>query len=140
MINGIRLSENNLSPQQRRIRLMELSGIQITDKQKKRLEPRTCLNEVVSMKEIPKNRKSLVPQKVKPQPEDEIDLLEILKEMGYGESEDLTDDFESDELEEETISNMSRTELKQMIQGIVLDSMDEHDDLNEIIENITKNS
>lgn len=140
MINGIRLSENNLSPQQRRIRLMELSGIQITDKQKKRLEPRTCLNEVVSMKEIPKNRKSLVPQKVKPQPEDEIDLLEILKEMGYGESEDLTDDFESDESEEETISNMSREQLKQMIQGIVLDSMDEHDDLNEIIENITKNS
>lgn len=140
MINGIRLSENNLSPQQRRIRLMELSGIQITDKQKKRLEPRTCLNEVVSMKEIPKNRKSLVPQKVKPQPEDEIDLLEILKEMGYGESEDLTDDFESDESEEETISNMSKSELKQMIQGIVLDSMDEHDDLNEIIENITKNS
>ena len=140
MINGIRLSENNLSPQQRRIRLMELSGIQITDKQKKRLEPRTCLNEVVSMKEIPKNRKSLVPQKVKPQPEDEIDLLEILKEMGYGEEDDLTDDFESDESEEETISNMSKSELKQMIQGIVLDSMDEHDDLNEIIENITKNS
>ena len=140
MINGIRLSENNLSPQQRRIRLMELSGIQITDKQKKNLQPRKCINEVVSMKEIPKNRKSLVPQKVKPQPEDEIDLLEILKEMGYGESEDLTDDFESDESEEETISNMSKSELKQMIQGIVLDSMDEHDDLNEIIENITKNS
>ena len=142
MINGIRLSENNLSPQQRRIRLMELGNVPISEKQKKNLQPRNCkcINEVVSMKEIPKNRKSLVPQKVKPQPEDEIDLLEILKEMGYGESEDLKDDFEPDESEEETISNMSKSELKQMIQGIVLDSMDEHDDLNEIIENITKNS
>jgi len=46
--------------------------------------------------------------------------LEILKEMGYGESEDLTDDFESDESEEETISNMSREQLKQMIQLQVL--------------------
>ena len=139
MINGIRLSENNLSPQQRRIRLMELGNIPLNEKQKKNLQPRKCINEVVSMKEIPKNRKSLVPQKVKPQPEDEIDLLEILKEMGYGESEDLTDDFESDELEEETISNMSRTELKQLIQGIVLDSLDEEEELHEIIENITKN-
>ena len=34
---------------------------------------------------------------------------------------------------------MSKSELKQMIQGVVLDSLDEEDDLNEIIENITKN-
>ena len=59
--------------------------------------------------------------------------------MGYGESEDLEDDFESDVEEDETISNMSREELKTMIQGIVLDTMEEEDDLNEIIENITKN-
>ena len=59
--------------------------------------------------------------------------------MGYGESEDLGDDFESDVEEDETISNMSIEELKQMIQGIVLDTMEEEDDLNEIIENITKN-
>ena len=32
---------------------------------------------------------------------------------------------------------MSREELKQMIQSIVLDTMEEEDDLNEIIENIT---
>ena len=138
MINGIRLSENNLSPQQRRIRLMELSGIQITDKQKKRLEPRTCLNEVVSMKEIPKNRKSLVPQKVKPQPEDSIDLEEVLREMGYGEDDDLrahpTDEMEEDD----EVGSMSRDELKQMIEDIVLSTLDEQDDLNEIIENLTK--
>ena len=141
MINGIRLSENNISPQQRRIRLMELGNIPLNEKQKKNLQPRNCkcINESVSMVEIPKNRKSLVPKKPHPQPEDEIDLEEILKEMGYGESEDLGDDFESDVEEDETISNMSREELKTMIQGIVLDTMEEEDDLNEIIENITKN-
>ena len=141
MINGIRLSENNISPQQRRIRLMELGNIPLNEKQKKNLQPRNCkcINESVSMKEIPKNRKSLVPKKPHPQPQDEIDLEEILKEMGYGESEDLGYDFESDVEEDETISNMSREELKTMIQGIVLDTMEEEDDLNEIIENITKN-
>jgi hypothetical protein len=141
MINGIRLSENNISPQQRRIRLMELGNITLNEKQKKNLQPRNCkcINESVSMVEIPKNRKSLVPKKPHPQPQDEIDLEEILKEMGYGESEDLGDDFESDVEEDETISNMSIEELKQMIQGIVLDTMEEEDDLNEIIENITKN-
>ena len=141
MINGIRLSENNISPQQRRIRLMELGNIPLNEKQKKNLQPRNCkcINESVSMVEIPKNRKSLVPKKSQPQPEDEIDLEEILKEMGYGESEDLGDDFESDVEEDETISNMSIEELKQMIQGIVLDSLDEQEELHEYIENITKN-
>ena len=141
MINGIKLHENNISMNQRRLRLMELGNIPLNEKQKKNLQPRNCkcINETVSMVEIPKNRKSLVPKKPHPQPEDEIDLEEILKEMGYGESEDLGDDFESDVEEDETISNMSREELKTMIQGIVLDTMEEEDDLNEIIENITKN-
>jgi len=141
MINGIKLNENNISMNQRRLRLMELGNVPLTEKDKLRLKPRNCkcINESVSMVEIPKNRKSLVPKKSQPQPEDEIDLLEILKEMGYGESKDLGDDFESDVEEDETISNMSIEELKQMIQGIVLDTMEEEDDLNEIIENITKN-
>jgi len=99
MINGIRLSENNISPQQRRIRLMELGNIPLNEKQKKNLQPRNCkcINESVSMVEIPKNRKSLVPKKPHPQPEDEIDLLEILKEMGYSDEEDLRDDIDEDE-------------------------------------------
>ena len=141
MINGIRLNESNISPQQRRIRLMELGNIPLNEKQKKNLQPRNCkcINESVSMVEIPKNRTQLVPKKPHPQPQDEIDLEEILKEMGYGESEDLGDDFESDVEEDETISNMSREELKTMIQNIVLDTMEEEDDLNEIIENLTKN-
>ena len=125
MINGIRLNENNISLNQRRLRLMELSGIQITDKQKKRLKPRTCLNEVVSMVEIPKNRMGVVPQKPQPQlQDDEVDLR---------------DDFESDEEEDDNILNMSKTELKQMIRDVVLETLDEEDDINEIIENLTKN-
>ena len=132
MINGIKLKDSNLSPNQRRIRLMELSGITISEREKKRL-----LNESVSMVEIPKNKKVVVPSK--PQPEDEIDLDEILQELGFFESEDVEDDFTDGVEEDDSISNMSREELKPMIQGIVLDTMEEEEDLNEIIENLTKN-
>ena len=34
---------------------------------------------------------------------------------------------------------MSKSELKQMIQGVVLDSLDEQEELHEYIENIPKN-
>jgi hypothetical protein len=141
MINGIKLNENNISMNQRRLRLMELGNVPLTEKDKLRLKPRgcKCINETVSMVEIPKNRKSLVPKKPHPQPEDEIDLLEILKEMGYSDEEDLRDDIDEDEGYNDFIGMMSKSELKQMIQGIVLDSLDEEDDLNEIFENITKN-
>ena len=136
MINGIKLKNSNLSPNQRRIRLMELSGIPISEKQKKKL-----LNESVSMVEIPKNRKGVVPKKPHLQPEDEIDLEEILNELGYydNEEDDLREDFTDEVEEDDSISNMSREELKQMIQGIVLDTMDEEEELHEIIENLTKN-
>jgi len=137
MINGIKLKDSNLSPNQRRIRLMELSGITITEKEKKRL-----LNESVSMVEIPKNRTQVVPKKPQQEPyEDEIDLDEILREMGYydDEEDDLREDFTDEVEEDDSISNMSREELKQMIQDIVLDTMDEEEELHEIIENLTKN-
>jgi len=136
MINGIKLKDN-LSPNQRRIRLMELSGITITEKEKKRL-----LNESVSMVEIPKNRTQVVPKKPQQEPyDDEIDLDEILREMGYYEEEedDLREDFTDEVEQDDSISNMSREELKQMIQDIVLDTMDEEEELHEIIENLTKN-
>jgi len=141
MINGIKLNENNISPNQRRIRLMELSGIPITEDDKRKLKPRT---ESVSMKEIPKNRKGVVPPNYIPQPdedelEDMVDLDEILREMGYEESDDLREDFTDEVEEDDSISNMSREELKQMIQDIVLDTMDEEEELHEIIENLTKN-
>jgi len=137
MINGIKLKDSYLSPNQRRIRLMELSGIPISERDKKRL-----LNESVSMVEIPKNRTQVVPKKPQQEPyEDEIDLDEILREMGYYEEEedDLREDFTDEVEEDDSISNMSREELKQMIQDIVLDTMDEEEELHEIIENLTKN-
>ena len=74
--------------------------------------------------------------------EDEIDLDEILHELGYYDEEnedDLREDFNDEVEEDDSISNMSREELKTMIQNIVLDTMEEEDDLNEIIENLTKN-
>ena len=137
MINGIKLKDSNLSPNQRRIRLMELSGVPISERDKKRL-----LNESVSMVEIPKNRTQVVPKKPQQEPyEDEIDLDEILREMGYydDEEDDLREDFTDEVEEDDSISNMSREELKQMIQDIVLDTMDEEEELHEIIENLTKN-
>ena len=137
MINGIKLKDSNLSPNQRRIRLMELSGITITEKEKKRL-----LNESVSMVEIPKNRTQVVPKKPQQEPyQDEIDLDEILRKMGYydDEEDDLREDFTDEVEEDDSISNMSREELKQMIQDIVLDTMDEEEELHEIIENLIKN-
>ena len=143
MINGIKLNTNNISMNQRRLRLKELAlgTNSLTIKDKERLQPRhsKCITEVVSMVEIPKNRTQLVPKKPQPKDEDEIDLDEILQELGFFESEDLEDDFESDEEEGEGISNLSKTELKQMIQGIVLDTIDEQEELHEYIENLTKN-
>ena len=135
MINGIKLNEKNITNFQRRLRLMELSGVELTPKQRKKL-----LSESVSMVEIPKNRKGIVYEKPIPEPdeEDEVDLDEILQELGFFESEDIRDDFESDEEEGEGISNLSKTELKELIRNVVMDTLDEEDDLNEIIENITK--
>ena len=142
-------TDKHISPNRRRLRLMELSGIPLTEIQKKRL-----LSESVSMILPPlkherdrvgnsmiwnRNDISDIEDEVQ---EDEIDLEEILKEMGYyddEESDDLREDFTDEVEEDETISNMSREELKTMIQNIVLDTMEEEDDLNEIIENITKN-
>lgn len=142
-------TDKHISPNRRRLRLMELSGIPLTEIQKKRL-----LSESVSMILPPlKHERDRVSNSMiwngndisdieDEVQEDEIDLEEILKEMGYyddEESDDLREDFTDEVEEDETISNMSREELKTMIQNIVLDTMEEEDDLNEIIENLTKN-
>ena len=140
----IKPTDKHISPNRRRLRLMELSGIPLTEIQKKRL-----LSESVSMILPPlKHERDRVQKSMIwngndiSDIEDEVDLEEILKEMGYyddEESDDLREDFTDEVEEDETISNMSREELKTMIQNIVLDTMEEEDDLNEIIENITKN-
>ena len=126
---------------------MELSGIPLTEIQKKRL-----LSESVSMVlPPPKHERDRVHKSMiwngndisdidDEFEEDEIDLDEILHELGYydeEESDDLREDFTDQVEEDDILSNMSREELKQMIQSVVLDTMEEEDDLNEIIENIT---
>ena len=145
----VKPTDKHISPNQRRLRLMELSGIPLTEIQKKRL-----LSESVSMVlPPPKHERDRVQKSMiwngndisdidDEFEEDEIDLDEILHELGYydeEESDDLREDFTDEVEEDETISNMSREELKTMIQNIVLDTMEEEDDLNEIIENLTKN-
>ena len=145
----IKPTDKHISPNQRRLRLMELSGIPLTEIQKKRL-----LSESVSMLlPPPKHERDRVQKSMiwngndisdieDEVEEDEVDLEEILHELGYyddEESDDLREDFNDEVEEDETISNMSREELKTMIQNIVLDTMEEEDDLNEIIENLTKN-
>jgi len=144
----VKPTDKNISPNQRRLRLMELSGIPLTEIQKKRL-----LSESVSMVlPPPKHERDRVQKSMiwngndisdieDEVEEDEVDLDEILHELGYyddEESDDLREDFTDEVEEDDSISNMSREELKQMIQNIVLDTMEEEDDLNEIIENITK--
>ncbi len=143
----IKPTDKHISPNRRRLRLMELSGIPLTEIQKKRL-----LSESVSMilpplkHERDRVQKSMIwngndisdiEDEVE---EDEVDFEEILHELGYydeEESDDLREDFTDEEDEDDILSNMSREELKQMIQSVVLDTMEEEDDLNEIIENIT---
>ena len=101
----IKPTDKNISPNQRRLRLMELSGVPITDIQKKRI-----LNESVSMVLPPlKHERDRVSNSMiwngndisDIEDEDEVDLDEILKEMGYEEPEDLEDDFESYDEEDE---------------------------------------
>ena len=121
------------SPLLKRLELQKRAGIKLTEREQQRL------NETVSMVQIPKNRKQNVPQKIQSKPEDSIDLEEVLREMGYGEDDDLRV-HPTDEMEEvDEVGSMSREELKTMIQDIVLLTMEEEDDLNEIIENLTRN-
>ena len=96
-----------ISPNQRRLRLMELSGISLTDKQKKRL-----LSESVSMVlPQPKHERDRVGNSMiwngndisdieDMDDEEEIDLEEILNEMGYyGDEEELSSELTEEELE-----------------------------------------
>jgi len=97
------------------------------------------LSETVSMVEIPKNKKGVVPKKSTQEPnDDEIDLEEILNELGYGDTDDLRDDYHNEVEDDDNVGEMSREELKELIQRIVLDTMQEEEELHEIIENLTR--
>ena len=120
-MNRIKLFDENVSPNQKRLRLMELSGIRLSESQKKKLKPRT---ESVS----------------KDDDFDEVDLDEILKEMGYSE-----DDYSDIPDREDWIDmvGIRKGELKELIRQMVREYFDEtfenpdELDLNQIIENLT---
>lgn len=124
-MNRINVFDNKISPNQRRLRFQELSGIPLNENQKKKLKPRT--ENVVSMVEPTKYHNRLSPtthlkntfgtkksfddleddeeldlqeliDELEDELEDEVDLDEILKEMGY---------VEDEEEEFETYENMS---------------------------------
>ena len=124
MINGRKLNEN-ISPNQRRLRLKELSGQKLTNREKETLKRNIC--ESVSMKQVSKYHDRMVkPPHSIPQPEDdEIDLDEILKEMGY------YDDDESEELDD-----YSEDEIREYIRDIVKERFSDEMELQEIIDEL----
>ena len=88
----IKPTDKNISPNQRRLRMMELSGIPITEREKKKI------NEVVSMVEPSKYHNRMKPQtstlkSMEVDDEDEVDLDELIDE--------LEDDIMLDEILEE---------------------------------------
>lgn len=121
----------NTSPNIKRLTLMKRAGLRLTENEKKRLNE--TVTQILPMRLGDKMgiqnsiSKSMGIDDI--EDNDEVDLESILKELGYGE-----DDVDEDD----TISDMSRDELKELIQSIVLTTMEEEDDLNEIIENLTK--
>ena len=124
MINGRKLNEN-ISPNQRRLRLKELSGQKLTNREKETLKRNIC--ESVSMKQVSKYHDRMVkPPHSIPQPEeDEIDLDEILREMGY------YDDDESEELDD-----YSEDEIREYIRDIVKERFSDEIELQEIIDEL----
>jgi hypothetical protein len=113
MINGRRLNEN-ISPNQRRLRLKELSGVELTEKEKNILKRK--VSEGVSMVEPSKyhNRITTPPSPIDDPTDldDEIDLDEIIKElMGEGGVDD----------EELEINGLTKNELKEMIYQVLND-------------------
>ena len=110
-MNRIKLFDKNTSPTQQRLRLMELSGIEISEVEKKKLKPRT-LNE-----------------------SSEIDLDEILKEMGYDDIPDREDWIDMVGVRRGELKDLIRKEVKKYFED---SDQSEDIDLNEIIERITK--
>ena len=116
----IKPTDKFISPNRRRLRLMELSGIPLTEIQKKRL-----LSESVSMVlPPPKHERDRVQKSMiwngndisdieDEVEEEEIDLEEILNEMGYY------------GYEEKRSSELTEEELESIINGLEDDSLNE---------------
>jgi hypothetical protein len=136
------LFSENTSPNIKRIVMMKRSGIPISKRDEEKLKR---FSESVSMTlPPPKHERDRVQKSmiwngndisdIEDELEDEVDLDEILKEMGYDEDD-----------EEYDIQNMTKSEVKELIRTEVQNYFedtfqDPNDlDLNEIIENLTKN-
>ena len=135
------LFSENTSPNIKRIVMMKRSGIPISKRDEEKLKR---FSESVSMTlPPPKHERDRVQKSmiwngndisdIEDEFEDEVDLDEILKEMGYNEDD-----------EEYDIQNMTKSEIKELIRTEVQNYFedtfqDPNDlDLNEIIENLTK--
>ncbi|MDA9887262.1 hypothetical protein N9D55_07495 [Flavobacteriaceae bacterium] len=130
------LFNEGVSPNIKSLILKSRAGLPLNENEKRKLNG---FNESVSMVEIPKNRKGVVPKKPPQEPnEDEIDLETILIELGYGDTDDLRDDYHEEVEDDDNVGEMSREELKELIQSIVMETLSEQDDINEIIENLTR--
>ncbi|MDB4172769.1 hypothetical protein N9761_05790 [Flavobacteriaceae bacterium] len=125
------LFNEEVSPNIKSLILKTRAGIILNENEKRKLNR---FNESVSMKEIPKNPKGLVPPNHIPQPdedelEDMIDLDELLREMGYGDDEDTED-----------ITKLDRSSLKDLIKQEISNYFENEPqdevDINEIIENL----
>ena len=81
MINGIKLKGSNISPNQRRIRLMELGGIPISDRDKKNLQPRKGLLTESKQEEL--DIDEFISELM-----NELEEEDILREMGYYDDDD----------------------------------------------------
>ena len=133
----IKPTDKNISPNQRRLRMMELSGIPITEREKKKI------NEVVSMVEPSKyhNRMKPITSTLKSledmddeeeldldelidELEDDIMLDEILEEMGYYDDEE---DLEEMKLDFNSKGYKEARKLIQKLRGKLFRELDDDD-------------
>jgi len=145
------LFSENTSPNIKRIVMMKRSGIPISKRNEEKLNR---FSESVSMTlPPPKHERDRVQKSmirngndisdIEDEFEDDIDLDEILREMGY-EEEDEEYDIDENEDEEYDIQTMTSSEIKELIKTEVQNYFDntfenpDELDLNEIIENLTK--
>lgn len=121
MINGRKLNEN-ISPNQRRLRLKELSGQKLTEKEKQTLLRKESVSMVQPSKyhdrTSPTGRLLKTWGNSEEDLDQEIDLDEILREMGY-------------EGEEETEDELSDEEYQQVMKDLGLDEEEDEDFLTE---------
>jgi len=118
MIHGLK-NKNTLTENQKKIRNKELIGLTLTKREKRIMEG------VVPIKNISKYHDRITTPPSSMKEPNEIDLEEILKEMGYDTEEGGVDD-EYDELEEwlkenddEYTDSLTIGELKDMIHQMI---------------------